>query len=180
MADADVPARETEREPVAPRTAAATPTTRAAPPPVVRRAAREPEPEPTRAAEVPAETNATEAPVTPPEAADVEPVAAEATPTFDLDGLTVNEERDVSTSVGFRVKPDDAFVLFRAPGDARPTNIGRARNHDMKRKRRGAFRLPGPGPYLLIIRREGYTDYTLRVNASDLSTPTLIEVELSQ
>ena len=98
----------------------------------------------------------------------------------DFSAVSVDERRNVSTLVGFRIQPDDAFVLFRRPGDRRFTNIGRARDYDMKRKRRGAFQLPGPGPYLVILRKEGLADYRLHLDAVAGGEASLIEVQLDR
>jgi len=111
----------------------------------------------------------------PAEEPDVSPVPAS---TEDFSGIAVDLARDVNLAVGFRVKPDDVFVLFRRPGENRFTNIGRSRDYDMKRKRRAAYQLPGPGPYLVILRREGLADYRMRLNATGRGEPTLIEVSL--
>ncbi|MEM1249910.1 MAG: protein kinase [Acidobacteriota bacterium] len=146
-----------------------------APKPTVRR--DPPRRQPTAIAQA-APSPVAEKPEPAPAAVEPEPERPAPAPKEDLSGLVVDQELDVATAVGFRIKPDDAFVLFRRPGESRLTNIGRARNYDMKRKKRGAFTLPGPGAYLVVLRREGYADHRIRLHAKEGSEPTLIEVTL--
>ena len=157
-----------DREPVTP--SVRRPTSR--PTPTTRPVREDPAPRPTSV------SSETDEPVVA-----VEPVVSDEpdvapAPTEDFSAIQVDLERDVNMAVGFRIKPDDVFVLFRRPGDTRFTNIGRSRDYDMKRKRRAAYQLPGPGPYLVILRRDGLADYRMRLNATERGEPTLIEVML--
>ena len=83
--------------------------------------------------------------------------------------------------LSFQIEPKDSFVLFKAPGDTRFNQIGRAEEYDTRKRRRRPFTLPGPGDYLFMLRRDGSADYYFRVRASaGRSGPTVVRARLGQ
>jgi hypothetical protein len=74
--------------------------------------------------------------------------------------------------LAFRVMPPDAFVLVDR------TSIGQARDWNGQKGNR-FYTLPGPGSYLVRIRKDGMKEYRIRVeaNASGVVTPVLVRLE---
>ncbi|MCP4662164.1 MAG: serine/threonine protein kinase [bacterium] len=84
-------------------------------------------------------------------------------------------------SLQFRVVPDDAIVVVRGASDSRSVVHGAARNFDPKHDDARSVELPGAGDYLVFLRKEGYPDYviSLQAAASGGSQARLIKATLS-
>lgn len=77
----------------------------------------------------------------------------------------VNQTLATGLDLVFRVQPDDAFFLL----DGRL--IGRVREYNGTDGAQG-FRLPDPGNYLLVLRKGGYEDYRMLIQANGSASGT--------
>jgi hypothetical protein len=82
------------------------------------------------------------------------------------------------TSLTFEVQPPDTFLRLREVSEERSTPIGQAQDYSGKGREGRSYRLPGEGDYALVLRKEGFPDYTILLHASAGAPATRIKVQL--
>ncbi len=127
------------------------------------------------------------APIPEPEPAADVPAPADDAPSEDapseFEKLARQAVREVRSGLAlqFRVVPDDAIVVVRGASDSRSVVHGAARKFDPKHDDADSVDLPEAGDYLVFLRKEGYPDYVIKLEASPSggSQARLIQATLS-
>jgi len=145
-------------------------------------------PAPERAPPRPPPPEAAAAPVaakpSPPEVAPAAegpaPAAGAARSEFEEAARQAHRRIQSGLSLQFRVVPDDAIVVVRRASESRGLVHGAARYFDPKHDDARSVDLPGEGDYLIYLRKEGYPDYVIKLEAAAArgSRPRLIEATL--
>jgi hypothetical protein len=105
------------------------------------------------------------------EEAAASPAAPAGEPVRAIDRLPVDRQLSTGLYLAFRVTPPDAHVLLDR------TRIGRAEEYSGL-KGTGPYQLPGPGEYLIRLRKPGMHDYRIAVTASGAGNTTQVVASL--
>jgi hypothetical protein len=109
-----------------------------------------------------------------------EPAARQEEPAARRSPPALRHDREMSTgtSLTFDVQPPDTFLRLRDLSEERSTPIGQAQDYSGKGREGRSYRLPGEGDYALVLRKEGFPDYTILLHASAGAPATRIKVQL--